>query len=1123
MAATREKVIQQAERLVARGKVEAAIREYRKVLADNPRDTNTLNRVGDLYARLERNDEAIALFSRIAEHYSDDGFFVKAIAIYKKIIKLDPTRLDIYERLAELYHRQGLVNEARTQYQVLADYFQKHNDPAAATAICRRMVELEPANPSHRARLADLLEQQGAIEEAIAEYRTIAGQLIASGQWDGATRVFEKALDVDPENLDFLREAIQSLRAAGQDGPAARLLAAAARRSPGIERRLGDIGPPLAMPGPAAAEKPATKLPLVHPRPKGEAPAAAPAEPTRRPPPPAPRAEPPVYIDDHGAPPPASAPRVAAPPSAPPRGRPSIPGDAEIELVLEDDPSATLAKPVPRPAPGAPPVPEVKPAPRVPAAAERPPPPAPPQAAASASVLPAAPAPAVPRAAPPGAPLEFDLELDEDFVFDLDDDATPASQVAPPPDMLEKPPRPPAEVPRFEPAAARAAVPPPAEEEAEQEAEVDLSLSGVMMLGTEAPVAEPATAEPPAPPPLAEAPEWEAPPEFDLANELAEAPEVAFSGAPGLQPFEAEAEPELDIDADLLERTAAELEPRVSEHEDDLITEAEVLAKYGLREKALERLEEAFALNPNHLGAYALQIGLYLELGRLERVAMLANEMGAIAAELGEAEPWGEVRERLIGAGFRIEGERRVFAAPVAAPAAEPPPAERAAPELASEPVTPATPVYEPEAALDLEAEEIDLTLEPLDVPPLGGDLWPALATPEPEVVEAASAEVEVPEAEVGEQLSPLPAFVEPEAPPAFAGAGSAEEAAPLAPAVTPPPAVAPAPPAPKKKKPGLADLDATLAAIAGTVQRKPAKRPAAPAPPIAAAPIAASGASLSPPPAARAEDGGGLFDLKSIGADVEAEAQAAAPPPPALEPALPAVLPPAPASADDFAATADDLDGIEIFAAEPSAPALDDADLSWLDEASAQAAGGPGADHKIFEAEEGFFDLAAELEEELKKEEAIHGESLFAQPHEQSLEEIVEGFKRGVAEHLSPEDYETHFNLGIAYREMGLLDEAIGEFQLAAKHPQRLVDCCSMLGMCFIDKGLPELAVKWYRRALDNPSLTENESLGLLYDLGSAYLLTGERDSAYKTFVDIYGVNTNYRDVVALLKELGH
>jgi len=194
---------------------------------------------------------------------------------------------------------------------------------------------------------------------------------------------------------------------------------------------------------------------------------------------------------------------------------------------------------------------------------------------------------------------------------------------------------------------------------------------------------------------------------------------------------------------------------------------------------------------------------------------------------------------------------------------------------------------------------------------------------------------------------------------------------------------------------------------------------------------------------------------------------------------------------------------------------------MSWLDEAETGKHEAAARAASLFDEEEDFFDLAGELAQELSREPVFQGDEQLVQ-QEQSLEEIVEGFKRGVAEHLSPTDYDTHFNLGIAYREMGLLDEAIGEFQLSAKDARYLVSCCSMLGLCFLDKGLPELAIKWYRRGLEAETVSEDDTLGLLYDMGCAYLAMGDNAGAYKTFVDAYGINTNYRDVVARIEELG-
>src|SRR5436190_19554931 len=103
MAVQRDKVIASAEKLVAKGKIEPAIKEYERLLDDNPNDVNTLNRIGDLWVRINRNDEAVKVFGKIADHYGRDGFFLKAIAIYKKINKLDPSKLDVYAKLADLY------------------------------------------------------------------------------------------------------------------------------------------------------------------------------------------------------------------------------------------------------------------------------------------------------------------------------------------------------------------------------------------------------------------------------------------------------------------------------------------------------------------------------------------------------------------------------------------------------------------------------------------------------------------------------------------------------------------------------------------------------------------------------------------------------------------------------------------------------------------------------------------------------------------------------------------------------------------------------------------------------------------------------------------------------------
>ena len=174
-------------------------------------------------------------------------------------------------------------------------------------------------------------------------------------------------------------------------------------------------------------------------------------------------------------------------------------------------------------------------------------------------------------------------------------------------------------------------------------------------------------------------------------------------------------------------------------------------------------------------------------------------------------------------------------------------------------------------------------------------------------------------------------------------------------------------------------------------------------------------------------------------------------------------------------------------------------------------------AEENLFADEEDFFDLAAELESELEDDE----EEVSLSEEEQSLEEIFKEFKKGVEQQLDSEDYDTHYNLGIAYKEMGLIDEAIGEFQLASKDPKRAVECASMLGLCFLEKGMPQLAIKWFRKGLETPHIHEAATAGMLYDLASVYQDTGDTELAYKTFQEVYGLNANYRDVVRRVKDL--
>ena len=137
------------------------------------------------------------------------------------------------------------------------------------------------------------------------------------------------------------------------------------------------------------------------------------------------------------------------------------------------------------------------------------------------------------------------------------------------------------------------------------------------------------------------------------------------------------------------------------------------------------------------------------------------------------------------------------------------------------------------------------------------------------------------------------------------------------------------------------------------------------------------------------------------------------------------------------------------------------------------------------------------------------------------SIEELFKEFQRGVAEQVQEEDYDTHFNLGLAYREMGLLDEAIGEFQLSVKSPDYLVESASMIGACYMEKGLPEQGAEWYQRALAAPHLPLDSELGLRYELGRAHEQCGNTSAALACFSEVLAINPTFRDVVDRVSKL--
>jgi tetratricopeptide (TPR) repeat protein len=130
-------------------------------------------------------------------------------------------------------------------------------------------------------------------------------------------------------------------------------------------------------------------------------------------------------------------------------------------------------------------------------------------------------------------------------------------------------------------------------------------------------------------------------------------------------------------------------------------------------------------------------------------------------------------------------------------------------------------------------------------------------------------------------------------------------------------------------------------------------------------------------------------------------------------------------------------------------------------------------------------------------------------------------------AEAGETEDPDTHYNLGVAFKEMGLLDEAIGELQKVChaidkgSEFSQVMQAYTWLAHCFVEKGVPEASVKWYEKALKVASSDEDAKMAVHYELANAYEAAGNKKAALENFMEVYGSNIDYRDVAERIKAL--
>lgn len=188
------------------GQTDPRIEELRRKLTNSPNDANVYNSIGDLYLTEKRRDQAADAYMHAAAFYTRDGGSLKAIAVYKKILKLDPNRPDIYTLIGDLNSERGLANNAIGDYLTGAKLYLKEGNTKQALSLYRKITNANPINTSVRLRVAELCLKEGETKEAIEEYLLIADAYERQGKSASAREIYEKVIEVVPSHSEARRQ-----------------------------------------------------------------------------------------------------------------------------------------------------------------------------------------------------------------------------------------------------------------------------------------------------------------------------------------------------------------------------------------------------------------------------------------------------------------------------------------------------------------------------------------------------------------------------------------------------------------------------------------------------------------------------------------------------------------------------------------------------------------------------------------------------------------------------------------------------------------------------------------------------------------------------------------------------
>src|SRR3989344_6319453 len=248
----KDKILDAAKDFITEGKFDKAVREYEKLLQADPKDMRIKLRIAELFAKIRQIPEAIKAYREVAESYAHDGFYLKAVTVYKNILRLNPSLLDVNQALAALYEKMGLNQDAVDQYELLAkQYKEQKKEPHRLIELYERILPSRPQNKEMLTHLVDLYYQKkdykaalkwleqfkqvtsadthllglqaemyavlNQLDTARGKYQELAELYMQQGENQKALNAYGEILTLLPEEMETLRPIVEGIQAGAME------------------------------------------------------------------------------------------------------------------------------------------------------------------------------------------------------------------------------------------------------------------------------------------------------------------------------------------------------------------------------------------------------------------------------------------------------------------------------------------------------------------------------------------------------------------------------------------------------------------------------------------------------------------------------------------------------------------------------------------------------------------------------------------------------------------------------------------------------------------------------------------------------------------------------------------